>query len=147
MKGTVPAAGLHRGWGNAETWRGRWLPAARYSPREACAAETDSPTDCRRKEDTFTWVQHQHNAGFNPCHAWVWMWGGCWLTCWWRYTSRWWPAQTGPWSWGKETRTRGTPDPGSQDYQENTAGNDSERQREKQMLRYYYINIPNLNIY
>lgn len=27
------------------------------------------------------------------------------LTCWERWTFRWWPAQTGPWSWGSEIQT------------------------------------------
>lgn len=41
----------HTGWGNEGTLRGRWPPAAKYSPREASAAGTGSLTDFGQKRE------------------------------------------------------------------------------------------------
>lgn len=47
------------------------------------------------------------------------------LTCSEHYTSQWWRAPTRPWSWGRVTRTRGSPDHQTLDCRGRTGGSGS----------------------
>lgn len=60
-----------------------------------------------------------------------------WLTCWVRWTFRWWPAQTGPWLWGSGTQTPHSLFAGTWGYPQCTAWNVSAAGERQELVCVY----------